>query len=129
MRLLQDQASLRTGPAAEFHESGAIGDETGKLWRDTGEKGRLRSGDIVFRQLANGLEQPRAFGVVEVLAGQGLPRSRKASEHVLAKAPADGRGVVPRWLGRCHRSHSGPLTICREPETRELPACLRRKEI
>ena len=88
-RRIQDQASLRTGAAAEFHESGAIGDETSKLWRDTGEKGRLGSGDIVFRQFANGLEQPRAFGVVEVLAGHGLPGSRQASEHVLEKATAD----------------------------------------
>jgi hypothetical protein len=86
---IEDQASLGAGAAAELHEGGTVGDEGGKLRGDIHEKGRLRSGYVVFRQFADGLEQPRAFGVVEVLAGQGLSTCRKASEHVVEKATAD----------------------------------------
>jgi len=99
-RRIEDQASLGAGATAELHEGCTVGDEGGKLRRDIHEKGRLRSGYVVFRQFADGLEQPRAFGVVQVLAGQGLSTSRKTAEDVVEKATADRRVVVLRGLDR-----------------------------
>ncbi len=73
-RGVQQDAGLGAGAGAELHQGRVVGDHRRHLRGLLAHQRRLGAGGIVFRQLGDFLEQPRALGVIEVLGLQRLAR-------------------------------------------------------
>ena len=65
------------------------------------EQRRFGAGLVIFRQLADALEQMRTGLVIEIFAGDFLRRFAEAGDQAVRKAFVPGRGRMRRTGERC----------------------------
>ena len=139
-----ENASLRTGAGAKSDQLDACSEVRRDLGAISIQNVDLSSGNVIFRQLANFLEQHRAALIVKILAAKCSRIAGKSGDYVCQKVRTGGRQLRNRWYGRSSfGSHYGiivwrapagrcltdSLRIACESDAGELPALFRLKEI
>src|SRR5207237_5083597 len=139
-----ENASLRTGAGAKSDQLDACSEVRRDLGAISIQNVDLSSGNVIFRQLANFLEQHRAALIVKILAAKCSRIAGKSGDYVCRKVRTGGRQLRNRWYGRSSfGSHYGiivwrapdgrcltdSLRIACESDAGELPALFRLKEI
>src|SRR6516162_2549435 len=86
LKRFQQQSHLAARTAAELDELRVATDETRDFRCTLGENAHLRARQVIFRKLANLLEQGRAALVIEKAAGNRFVSARERTQHGIAEA-------------------------------------------
>src|SRR5205807_2327462 len=84
---------------AELDQTRAAAEKPSDITRARFQNAVLGARRIIFRQLANPIEQPRAFGIVEELARQPFAISRQTFEHRRAELLVGGLEILQPLQG------------------------------